>query len=382
MRTEIIQAGIGTGSESHPYHDNEHRWRGAIRCLAAVLSLALVPAGRAQDAPARPIKVKVVVVTMYEPGADTGDTPGEFQFWYEREKLTHRYPAPAAFHDIMANDDGVVGIVTGVGTAHSASTVMAVGMDARFDFSEAYWLVAGIAGVDPADASLGSAAWAEWVVDGDLAHEIDAREMPKDWKSPFIPLDSSSPYPMPRKSMEGSTVVYHLNAKLRDWAYELTRDTPLLENEKMKMSRARYKDTPAAQKGPFVLKGDTLSSSTFWHGKLMDEWANDWVKYWTDGAGNFVTTAMEDTGTMQSLTSLAKAGRVDLHRVMVLRTASNYDCQPPGLTAAENLADENRGLYSAYIPSLEAAYRVGSAVVHEITAHWDKYETTVPGGQP
>ena len=134
------------------------------------------------------MKVKVVVVTMYEPGADTGDTPGEFQFWYEREKLTHRYPAPAAFHDIMANDDGVVGIVTGVGTAHSASTVMAVGMDPRFDFSEAYWLVAGIAGVDPADASLGSAAWAEWVVDGDLAHEIDAREMPKDWKTPFVPL--------------------------------------------------------------------------------------------------------------------------------------------------------------------------------------------------
>ncbi|MGC4075145.1 MAG: hypothetical protein QM760_22115 [Nibricoccus sp.] len=29
-------------------------------------------------------------------------------------------------------------------------------LDPRFDFSKAYWLVAGIAGVDPADASLGS----------------------------------------------------------------------------------------------------------------------------------------------------------------------------------------------------------------------------------
>ena len=26
------------------------------------------------------IRPKVVVVTMFEPGADTGDTPGEFQF--------------------------------------------------------------------------------------------------------------------------------------------------------------------------------------------------------------------------------------------------------------------------------------------------------------
>ena len=277
----------------------------------------------------------------------------------------------------------MIAFVTGTGTAHAASSVMAIGLDPRFDFSEAYWLVAGIAGVDPADASLGSAAWAEWVVDGDLAHEIDAREMPKDWKTPYIPLDSSTPYPQPRPRDTGSTtVVYHLNAKLRDWAYELTKDTLLLDNDQMKASRARYTDTPAAQKPPFVLKGDTLSSSTFWHGKLMDEWANDWVKYWTDGAGNFVTTAMEDTGTMQSLTYLAKAGRVDLGRVMLLRTASNYDCQPPGLTAAENLAEENKGLYSAFIPSVEAAYRVGSRVVHEITAHWDRYEKTPPGGKP
>ena len=250
------------------------RWLAA----ASLVMPAFCSGGFAQEMPARPLKVKVVVVTMYEPATDAGGVPGEFTFWAAREKLTHRYPAPAAFHDIMANDAGVVGIVTGVGTAHSASTVMAVGTDARFDFSEAYWLVAGIAGVDPADASLGSAAWAEWVVDGDLAHEIDAREMPKEWKTPFVPLQSSSPYPKPRtQTMEGCTVMYHLNAGLRDWAYELTRDTPLLENEKMKTSRARYTETPAAQRPPFVLKGDTLSSSTFWHGKLMDEHRDDAV---------------------------------------------------------------------------------------------------------
>ena len=46
---------------------------------------------------------------------------------------------------------------------------MELGMDPRFDLSHAYWVVAGIAGVDPADASIGSAAWAEYLVDGDLA---------------------------------------------------------------------------------------------------------------------------------------------------------------------------------------------------------------------
>src|SRR4051812_34358497 len=32
----------------------------------------------------RPLKVKVVIVTMFEVGADAGDVPGEFQFWVER----------------------------------------------------------------------------------------------------------------------------------------------------------------------------------------------------------------------------------------------------------------------------------------------------------
>ncbi len=71
---------------------------------------------------------------------------------------------------------------------------MLLAPDPRFDLSKAYWLVAGIAGVDPEDASIGSAAWAEWLVDGDLAHEIDAREMPKDWPTGYFALDSTKPY--------------------------------------------------------------------------------------------------------------------------------------------------------------------------------------------
>jgi purine nucleoside permease len=67
------------------------------------------------------------------------------------------------------------------------------------------------------------------------------------------------------------------------------------------------------------------------------------VKYHTDGKGNYVTTAMEDTGTLQSLTFLARAGRVDISRVMVLRTASDFDQPVPGRTAAESLAANKIG---------------------------------------
>jgi purine nucleoside permease len=139
---------------------------------------------------------------------------------------------------------------------------------------------------------------------------------------------------------------------------------------------------PNAQRAPFVLKGDTLSSSTFWHGKLMNQWANDWVKYHTGGQGNYVTTGMEDTGTLQSLTFLAKAGRVDLNRVLVLRTASDFDSPAGEMTAAEGLARNVHGSFTAFLPSVEAAWRVGHTVVDELISKWPQYRTTIPGSVP
>jgi purine nucleoside permease len=263
-----------------------------------------------------------------------------------------------------------------MGTAKAAASIMALGMDPRFDLSKAYWLVAGIAGIDPADGSLGSAAWAEWVVDGDIGYEIDAREIPKDWKTGYVPLRKSTPYELPLATPNYGEA-YHLNAALVDWAFRLTEHVQLMDTEAMQKERAAYPG-PNAQRAPFVLKGDTLSSSTFWHGKLMNQWANDWVKYHTGGQGNYVTTGMEDTGTLQSLTFLAKAGRADVNRVLVLRTASDFDSPTGSLTAAESLA-RNSKQFTGFLPSLEAAWRVGHTVVDELVAKWPQYRTTIPG---
>ena len=323
------------------------------------------------------IPVRVVVVAMFEPGADTGDTPGEFQYWVEREKLDRVLPFPQGYRDLRMNRNGVLGVVTGVGTARAAATITALGNDLRFDLTHAYWLVAGIAGIDPADGSLGSAAWAEWVVDGDLAHEIDAREIPAEWKTGYVPLRRSVPYEQPRRDQDAGEV-YHLNAGLVDWAYRLTKDVKLDDTEAIRQRREQFTE-PNARRPPFVLKGDTLSAMTYWHGKVLNQWANDWVRYHTEGKGNYVTCAMEDTGTLQALTFLAKANRVDLRRVMVLRTASNFDQQRPGITAAESLAETKIGTYSAYLPALEAAWRVGRVVVNEIAGKWSQYRDRVPG---
>jgi purine nucleoside permease len=322
-------------------------------------------------------EVKVVVVTMFERGEDTGDAPGEFQLWVEREKLTQVIPFPQGNRSLRSDGKGLIAMVTGVGTAKAAASVMALGMDPRFDLTKAYWLVAGIAGVDPADATLGSAVWATYVVDGDLAHEIDAREIPPSWKTGFVPLRKAVPYEQPlREPNEGE--MYKLNEPLVDWAFRLTKDLDLGDTPSLKERRAQMTGLPNAQRPPFVLKGDTLQSSTFWHGKLLNQWANDWVSYHTKGSGNYVTTAMEDTGTLQSLHFLAKAGKVDVNRVLVLRTASNFDSQRPQITAAESLAENKAGGYAGFIPSVESAWKAGSTVVHEWIANWKTYRLTMP----
>jgi purine nucleoside permease len=315
----------------------------------------------------KPLAVKVVVVTTFEVGADTGDQPGEFQLWAEREKFDRKLIVAGMAHPVYANDQGEVAVVSGT-TVRCAEQLMALALDPRFDFTHAYWILSGIAGVDPADASLASAAWARFVVDGDVAYEIDSREVPADWPYGIIPIGGKKPNDVPhREGWEPAVMAYPLNPALVARAFALSKDVALLDTPAMQAVRVKYAGFPNAQKPPFVLLGDVVGSCRFWHGALMTRWANDWTKLWTKNQGNFVMTAMEDQGYAAALTELAGLGRVDFQRVLVLRTASNYCMPPPNETAVSSL----EAGFVGYIPSVESAYRVGSVVVHDILANWD-----------
>jgi len=326
---------------------------------------------------ASPIPVKVVVVSMFERGEDTGDVPGEYQLWVEREHLDQILPLDAGYHHVRLNKDGVLGLLTGVGTAKAAASVMALGLDPRFDLSKAYWLVAGIGGGDPADVSLGSAVWIDHMIDSDYAYEIDAREIPVGWPTGRIPMHHATPYEQP-VSIQPGDPIYTLNPQLVTWAYQLTKDTPLADTDSIRKARAGFEGYPNATRPPFITHGDGLSGSTFWHGTLFDDWANAWVRYYLGDQGNFMESAMEDTGTLQALTFLSQAGRVDMKRVLILRTISNYDQQAPNQSAEDSLKQLAIGNYAAYMESLEAAEQVGDKVVREIVEHWSEREATIP----
>ncbi len=353
--------------------------RGSSRWLLSLAVIVMLCAcNKPREAPpptaAVPIPVKVVVVSMFETGETTGDKAGEFQLWIEREKLDKVYPFPMGEYELRMNDAGLLAICTGGGITNATASIMALGTDPRFDLSKAYWLIAGIAGGDPQDVSLGTAAWAKHVVDGDLLYEIDAREIPKDWPYGLLPLGAKKP----NDKADGwtvDTIHFPLNAALADWAYALTKDHPVADSEGIKAFRAQFAGYPNAVKPPFVTIGDTMSSSTYFHGELLTKWANDWMQLQAGSDANFMMSAMEDSGSLTALRRLSREKRVDPDRVLVLRTASNYSMQPPGKEAAWSTTAEYP---EGGLPAIEAAYKVGNIVVQKLITDWATYRDQVP----
>lgn len=352
--------------------------RAFIRFLSLTLALCLaLPAfGAAQQAVLHP---RVVIVGYFEVGADTGDKPGELQFWVERDHLDRIIPVPGMTRPVRVSADGAeIAVAVGPGSINPAVNLMALGSDPRFDLRQSHWLLNGIAGISPRDGTIGDAIWTGYVINGDLAKEIDPREKPASWPDGFVPLDGAAPADSKNgtgweddvRTWTGTEAhanrrgnVIRLDADLLRWAYGLTKNTELDESPRMRALRLRYKGFAATARGPRVATGANLSTEIFWHGRLMDAWAHRWVKYETDGVARLGTTAMNDTGALLALHALTVQGKADWNRVLLLRTASNFDMPPPGVTAAENLASERHGGYTAYLPALEAAYKVGHQVV-------------------
>ncbi|RVT89170.1 purine nucleoside permease [Sphingomonas crocodyli] len=345
---------------------------------AAALSFAWIAPAQAAE-PAAPLPIRMVIVTAFEIGADTGDKAGEFQAW--ATVMPDKIAFPMGFRDLRydAKKQALL-LSTGVGTNRAAASTMALGLDPRFDLSKAYWMIAAIAGVNPNEASLGSAAWIGDVIDSDYGYAVDVREAPKGWTAGQWPRDRTQPYEMPR-SPETSYNLFPVNKGLRDWAYTLTANVKLADTPDLQKMRATYTGFPKAMEPPKVIKGDEITGQTFWHGALLNAHFEKWTKYWAGDNARFAMTAMEDSGVIQSIKMLAKSGKADPQRVLVLRTGSNYSMPSPasGLGAAESLNAENSGGYSGLQPSLDAAFIVGGKVVDEITGHWDRYRDTTPG---
>jgi purine nucleoside permease len=342
-----------------------------IPALLLALATALAPESRAEL-----IRPKVMILATFEEGADTGDAPGELQYWVEREKLTGTIAVPGLAHPLRYNDSGVYAMVTGT-CNRSGLGVMLLGLDPRFDLRRTYFMMAGIAGVDANRASVGSAAWAQWIVDGDNVNEIDSHDAPKDWPYGILPYGATHPDEPPGEGdWSMKPMVFQLDPGLVAWAFRLSKDVHLDDTPALAKYRASYVGHPNAQRPPFVLIGDTLGTARYWHGETLTRWAENWCSIYTGGKAQFTMTECEDQSIAYALHLLGRAGRIDPKRYLVLRTASNYSEPPPGTTVVESLLNGESG---GSVLAAESAYRVGSPIVHSLVAHWGAYESRLPG---
>lgn len=333
------------------------------------LSAAAFAAGLAWTAPAalsqETLAPKVLVITMF------GD---EAKPWLEGRKLDTKVEVPGLskeYPEVACDAAGLCVMTTAMGFANAASSVSAVLQSGLFDFEQSYILIAGIAGVDPSDGTLGSAHWARFAVDAGLRHEIDPRQIPADWPDGVVALGAKRPGEKP--GWGAGTEIYRLNEQLANKAFALTGNVELVDSDEAKAYRAAYKTAPA-NAAPAVSICDTLSTDTYWHGSIIAKSMGDWVSLLTEGAGNYCTTQMEDNATLTALQRGADAGLLRFDRIALLRTASNFDREPEGMTAANSLSAKSGG----FGPATANAYRVGSKFADAVINDWAKWEKGVP----
>lgn len=329
---------------------------------SAALAAAFVATSEARAE--QPIAPKVLVITMFD---------GEAKPWLEGRKLDTKVKVPGLakeYPEVACDAVGLCVMTTAMGYANAASSVSAVVYSGLFDLKQSYILIAGIAGVDPSDGTLGSAHWARFAVDAGLRHEIDPRQIPADWPDGVVALGAKKPGEKPKWG--SATEVYKLNERLADKALALTKGVELADSDEAKAYRATYKAAPG-NAAPTVSICDTLSTDTYWHGTKTAESMGKWVSLLTDGAGNYCTTQMEDNASLTALQRGADAGLLQFDRIALLRTASNFDREPDGRTAIESLGADSGG----FGPATANAYRVGSKFADAIINEWAEWQKTV-----
>lgn len=121
---------------------------------------------------------------------------------------------------------------------------------------------------------------------------------------------------------------------------------------------------------------DVATSDTYFSGTLLSEAFENTTRLFTNGSGRYCTTAQEDNATLEALLRGAVYNLTDFARVIVLRTASDFDRPYAGEPGTVNLFYANQG---GFEPAVRNIYLAGVKVVQGILAQW---ETTFAKGVP
>ncbi|KAF5379130.1 hypothetical protein D9615_005856 [Tricholomella constricta] len=309
---------------------------------------------------------KVFIVSLFDAEGDT---------WYnipEFNVLAHNITIPGlspVFPDAHCTQDGsICQLTAGEGEINAAVSISSLLHSPAFDLRKTYFLIAGIAGISPKVATLGSVTFARFAVQVTLQYEFDAREKPVEFSTGYVPQGSFAPDQYPREIY--GTEVFEVNDALRKLAVGFAKTATLNDTGAAQAYRANYASNPAFLSGaspPSVVQCDTATSDTFWTGALLAEAFENTVRLFTNGTGEYCTTQQEDNAVLEALLRGAMTKRVDFSRIIIMRTGSNFDRPFLGQSAAENRFGDSGG----FTPSLNNLHIAGVKVVEGIIDGWD-----------
>ena len=272
-------------------------------------------------------------------------------------------------------DESICSLTMGEAEINAASTVTSLVHSPIFDLRRTYFMIAGIAGMNPKVGTLGSVAFARYTVQVGLQQEFDAREKPENFSTGYVPQGSTSPDQFPQ-TLYG-TEVFEVNENLRQLAVSMAKNATLFDDEPSQSYRSNYSSNPAFAAGaapPSVLACDSATADVFWTGDLLGEAFENTTKLFTNGTGVYCTTQQEENGTLEALMRAALFDLVDFSRVIVMRTGSDFDRPFDGQTAAENLFFG----FPGFVPSIQNIHLAGVKVVEGIVEGWkDTFEQGV-----
>ena len=252
---------------------------------------------------------------------------------------------------------------------NAANSINALTFSPLFDFRKTYFLVAGIAGISPKIATLGSVTFAKYAIQVALQYEFDAREIPQNFTTGYVPQGSTSPTEYPQ-SIYG-TEVFEVNDALRQLAIGFAKTAKLNDSSDAVAYRANYATTNAYLPGsepPGVVACDVATSDVYYSGTLLSEAFENTTKLFTNGSGTYCTTAQEDNATLEALLRGDIANLTDFSRIIVMRTASDFDRPYAGEADTFNLFYANQG---GFEPAIQNIYLAGIKVVEGILTEWD-----------
>lgn len=112
----------------------------------------------------------------------------------------------------------------------------------------------------------------------------------------------------------------------------------------------------------------TATSDVYYSGTLLADAFDNTTTLWTNGTGKYCMTAQEDNAVLEVMVRAAIEGLVDFSRIIVMRTGSDFDRPPPGVSAYDHLLIMDQNGFEIAIDNI---YNAGIEIVTGVLNGWN-----------